>query len=303
MAAAPGAERVSALLTPRLIEACEGSEGGRVWLARLPGRVTELMQRWALRLDAEQPAALATCAFVAFVRRQDGTPAALKLGLPHMEAEHEWAGLRFWQGRPVVRLLEAETCALLLERCEPGTPLSTRPAPEQDRVIAALLRQLWALPPPPHPFRPLLDMARYCANAAFRERQRWPDAGLVSAGIERLLWLAQPSVSDVLLATDLHAGNVLAAQREPWLVIDPKPFVGDAAYDATQHLLNGLPRIALDPAGIVTSFSARLEIGPARVRNWLFARLASSARLGRQLMGMSAEDALGLARRLEKTVF
>jgi streptomycin 6-kinase len=49
--------------------------------------------------------------------------------------------------------------------------------------------------------------------------------------------------NDVLLTTDLHAGNVLAAQREPWLVIDPKPFVGDVAYNATQRLLNCKPRV------------------------------------------------------------
>jgi streptomycin 6-kinase len=39
--------------------------------------------------------------------------------------------------------------------------------------------------------------------------------------------LSRPALDDVLLATDLHAGNVLRAQRQPWLVIDPKPFVGD----------------------------------------------------------------------------
>ena len=66
----------------------------------------------------------------------------------------------------------------------------------------------------------------------------WPDAGLVRDGLQLLDDLSRPSVDDVLLATDLHAGNVLRAQREPWLVIDPKPFVGDRAYDATQHLMN-----------------------------------------------------------------
>jgi streptomycin 6-kinase len=40
-----------------------------------------------------------------------------------------------------------------------------------------------------------------------------------------------------LLATDLHTGNVLAAQRQPWLMIDPKPYVGDPCYDLGQHLL------------------------------------------------------------------
>jgi streptomycin 6-kinase len=45
--------------------------------------------------------------------------------------------------------------------------------------------------------------------------------------------LSRSTTEHVLLATDLRAGNVLRARREPWLVIDPKPVVGDPAYDAT----------------------------------------------------------------------
>jgi streptomycin 6-kinase len=40
----------------------------------------------------------------------------------------------------------------------------------------------------------------------------------------------------VLLCTDLHADNILAALRAPWLVIDPKPYAGDPAYDVRQHM-------------------------------------------------------------------
>ena len=67
---------------------------------------------------------------------------------------------------------------------------------------------------------------------------RWPDAGLVREGLRLLKELPRTATMEVLLATDLHAGNVLRSEREPWLVIDPKPFVGDPAYDATQHLFN-----------------------------------------------------------------
>ena len=79
----------------------------------------------------------------------------------------------------------------------------------------------------------------------------------------------------MVLATDLHAGNVLRAQREPWLVIDPKPFVGDPAYDATQHLLNCRDRLGDDPQGTIGRFSDLLDIDRDRVRQWTFARLAT----------------------------
>lgn len=57
--------------------------------------------------------------------------------------------------------------------------------------------------------------------------------------------------TDTLLATDLHAGNVLPSQREPWLVIDPKPFIGDPPYDLVQHLHNCEARFRADPRGMV----------------------------------------------------
>jgi streptomycin 6-kinase len=88
------------------------------------------------------------------------------------------------------------------------------------------------------------------------------------------LFRALPAEADraVLPVTDLHAGNVLAAQREPWLVIDPKPYVGDPAYDAVQHLLNCAERLHADPTGLADRMAGLLEVDPVRLRRWLFAR-------------------------------
>jgi streptomycin 6-kinase len=90
---------------------------------------------------------------------------------------------------------------------------------------------------------------------------------------------ALPAGADraVLLCTDLHAGNVLAAQREPWLAIDPKPFVGDAAYDTVQHMLNCDERLATDPVGLARRMAGLLELEAERVTRWLFARCAQEA--------------------------
>src|SRR5437660_1452079 len=43
---------------------------------------------------------------------------------------------------------------------------------------------------------------------------------------------------DRLLHWDLHFENVLAAEREPWLAIDPKPLVGDPGFDVLPALGN-----------------------------------------------------------------
>jgi streptomycin 6-kinase len=84
--------------------------------------------------------------------------------------------------------------------------------------------------------------------------------------------LAMTAEREVLLCTDLHAGNVLSAQREPWLMIDPKPFVGDPCYDVLQHMLNCEDRLTADPVGLARRLADLLELDGDRVARWLFAR-------------------------------
>jgi streptomycin 6-kinase len=235
-----------------------------------------------------------SCAWVARAVRGDGTRVVLKLGRPHMEAAHEIQGLRFWDGDAMVQLLEADADlnAMLLELCEPGTTLRERPEPGQDVVIAGLLRRLWRRPSAPHPFRPLAVMLTHWTEETLASAPRWIDAGLVQEGLRLFDGLARPSADDVLLATDLHAGNVLRARREPWLAIDPKPFVGDRAYDATQHLFNCKGRLLADPKATIRRFADLLEIDHERVRLWMFARVAAEPR------ETWSDDSLILARAL-----
>ena len=249
------------------------------WLDRLPGTIEDLLDRWQLGIgepfDGE-----GDVSWVASVTRRDGSPAVLKLGMPHMEAEHEIDGLRFWAGDPTVRLLEADAAlgAMLLERCEPGTRLRELPEEEQDVVLGRLAPRLWKRPPAGNPFRPLSAAIERRVGETLAQHDRWTDAGVVRAGIDAFRELANAASPAVLLATDLHAGNVLRAQREPWLVIDPKPFVGDPAYDATQHLLNCEERLHADPEGAIARVAGRMQLDAARVGRWLFARLAADPR-------------------------
>ena len=132
-----------------------------------------------------------------------------------MEGADEIQGLRFWNGDGIVRLLEADENlnAMLLERCEPGVPLREMPEPEQDVVIARLLRRLWRKTSELHPFPPLSFMLEQWASEAKANAARWFDSGLVHHGLRLFEELSRPAEDDVVLATDLHAGNVLRAQR------------------------------------------------------------------------------------------
>jgi streptomycin 6-kinase len=208
----------------------------------------------------------------------------LKLGWTHTEALHEAAGLRLWNGRGAVRLIDAHvdgpTTALLLEICEPGTPLSRAlPEPERDVVVADLLRRLWIQPPDGHSFRPLTDMCDEWATSfevesaeAIARGEQHLDPGLARAGIALFRELPRTAESSALLLTDLHHDNVLAAEREPWLVIDPKPYIGDPAYDTLQHMINFPGRLAADAGGFADRMAGLLDLDARRVRLWLFAR-------------------------------
>jgi streptomycin 6-kinase len=200
-----------------------------------------------------------------------------------MEGAHEIQGLRFWNGNPTVQLLEADEAfgAMLLERCEPGDMLKSEPESEQDVVIADLLKRLWRRPAQPFElqrFPHLSDMLESWSNETRAQAQHWPDSGLVSEGLRLLEALAKPMLTDQLLATDLHAGNVLRSKREPWLVIDPKPFLGDVAFDVVQHLHNCEARLHADPIGMVKRLADLAEVDADRLQLWTFARAAAEPR-------------------------
>ncbi len=270
---------VRRLILPRnLVQAAEG-EGRPGWLATaLPAALGQVHQMWSLRVgEPFQPGG--QTAWVAPAWDASGAGLVLKIGWPHTDAAHEADGLRAWAGNGAVRLRAAHdfgaATALLIERCLPGTPLSRRPDPEQDTVVAALLRRLWIEPEREHPFESLELMCRRWAEA-FEQRAGAGrvrlDPGLARVGIALFRELPATATSQVLLCTDLHAGNVLAATREPWLAIDPKPYVGDPAFDPLQHMLNCDERLRSDPRGLARRMAGLLGLDADRVLLWLFAR-------------------------------
>ncbi len=274
-------------IPPRLADAVDEDDypARLEWLAELPALITEIASVWELDLgDPYLPGG--QCAWVAPAENPKGDELVLKLGWRHREAEHEADGLRHWDGDGAVRCFQTRqlenTTALLLERCTPGRQLGkSAPEPEQDEIIARLLRRLWARAPRAgHPFSSLKTMCSEWADSfelAYARDNRGLDAGVAHAAIEILRTFPDSAATEVLLCTDLHAGNVLAARREPWLTIDPKPFIGDPAFDPIQHMLNCDTRLVADPTGLAQRMAGLLDVDPHRVRLWLFARCAQES--------------------------
>ena len=262
----------------RLVTSCS-TDGRRAWLAELPQEIEDVTARWSLILgDPFEPGGVT--AWVAPATSPDFGDVVLKVVSHHMEGEDEAVGLREWNGEGAVRVFLDErvsqtTTAMLLERCVPGTTLSDCPEEEQDEVIAGLLRRLWRIPSDNGVFRPLQEMCDYWADCFERKLEEGHgdgiDPGLAREGVALFRSLPASASDERLLCTDLHAENVLASGREPWLVIDPKPFFGDPTYDALQHQLNCRDRLVAGPEALAARMAGLLGLDFERLLVWLFA--------------------------------
>lgn len=258
-----------------LVAAGRGPEWAS-WLDRLPRLARELVEEWALTPDAQ--AAHGHTALVLPVRTASGRPAALKIGWPHAEAEHEALALQHWHGRGAVQLLRADPrrWALLLERLHPED-LGEQWDVQACEIVGGLYRRLH-VPAPPQ-LRRLSDQAA-----------RWVDelgdidksAPIPRRMIEHARGLARDFAADGatdgrLIHTDLHYANVLAGDREEWLAIDPKPLSGDPHYELAPMLWNRWAELdGRIRDGVRDRFFALVdaaELDEDRARDWVVVRM------------------------------
>jgi streptomycin 6-kinase len=252
--------------------------GGADWLDRLPEIVRACAARWSLEVGS--PFEPATISYVAPVRLPDGADAVLKVNFPEPESEREPEALRLWDGRGAVRLLASDRAqrALLVERCVPGTTLwEIVDEDEADRIAAHVLRLLWRPAPAQHPFRLLADeAARWADELPGRwERAGRPcERGLLDEAVAFLRVAGPDQGEQVVLHQDFHGGNVLRAEREPWLAIDPKPLAGERELDVASLLRDRRDELARDPAPArrvrrcLDLLAAELDLDRERMRGW-----------------------------------
>jgi streptomycin 6-kinase len=192
------------------------------WRKNVDDLVTDCCELWDLR-----PGKLYTpgaAGHVLQVERADGTPAVLKVFWPHREAEQEADALERWDGDGAVQLYarDDDLSALLLERCDPGSYLSE--ASDPVGVLIELLPRLWRSG---EGFFPLKAETEEWATSLQETTGDFRDLAL-----DYIRELAPTQGEQVLVNQDLHGENVLAAEREPWLVIDPKPLAGEREFSA-----------------------------------------------------------------------
>jgi streptomycin 6-kinase len=203
------------------------------WLAALPRLVAECAAVWDLELESpiDTPNSLVVPA----------GPSVLKLNAPsHFEADTEADALELWGGRGAVRLLarDDERRALLIERCVPGTRLWDTGVDDAS-VVADLLPRLQLDVREAHPFRHLADEAERWADElprCYDEAGEPFERSLLDFALD--VYRSADRSARHLVNQDLHGGNILRAEREAWLVIDPKPLVGERELEASGLLRN-----------------------------------------------------------------
>ncbi|WP_022916493.1 aminoglycoside phosphotransferase family protein [Ruania albidiflava] len=281
-----------AVTLPRsLLEGVGATAPGAAWIQRLPQLVQRAQQRWQLQLA--EPFGVGTASWTAPGRLPDGTPVVVKISYPHDEARHEAAALRAWHGWAAVELLDHhhEDWALLLRRAHPGTPLLHDTSAADLRLGHGLevLRNLHQADITDAPMAHLTTVSAHWAPLAAARADRWATMlsggeRLVRAGLDLLHAFGTPGARPgpvVLLHGDLNPGNlILDAPTQGaghWLAIDPKPMIGDPAYDLWPLLAQvDQPFTAADPLALVHHrvqlASQVLQIPALRICEWALAR-------------------------------
>lgn len=220
-----------------------GVEGAR-WLKGLGGLIGSCSERWAIRvMPSFEPLSYN---YVAPAVRADGSDVVLKLGVPDEELRAEIESLRLFGGCGIVRLLEVDedAGALLLERLRPGTSVVGLSEEEATSAAASVMRSIRGRPPGGYPF----PTVSAWASGLGRLRARFDGTGPFPTDLveraEQLFSELIGSMGDpVLLHGDLHHDNILGAEREPWLAIDPKGVVGEPEYEVGAFLRNPMPQL------------------------------------------------------------
>ena len=253
------------------------------WLDRLPGLARSLLADWGLERDGE--AMHGFCSLVLPVLTPEGEAAVLKVSFDgDDESEFEGLMLQHAGGNGMVWLIRADPSrrALLLERLD-TRDLSTVGDTEACEVVAGLYRRIHR--PAPPQLRPVTSyVERWAGSLADLPR----GAPVPHRMVEQALSLARDLVADeasvgTTIHGDLHHHNVLAAEREPWLAIDPKPMSGDPHYEPAPMLWNCWDRVVASGnvrGAVRRRFHTIVDdagLDEERARDWVVVRMVINA--------------------------
>ncbi|WP_460068436.1 aminoglycoside phosphotransferase family protein [Streptomyces sp. YKOK-I1] len=268
----------------------EREEGAR-WIGQLPSLVGELVGRWECVVDGD--VLHGGVGIVVPVVAAAHGPAVIKVSYPHPGNVHEPDAFAAWGGRGAVRLFARDDVrfAMLLERVRAESLAEVEDTDEVALVAGRVSRRLAVDAPDGLPR--MRDMAVEWGEELARDRAELRHAvsdRAVDAALATVRELG-PEQPDLVVHGDLHARNILRAEREPWLAVDPKGWAGDPAYDGGTLLKAlGLRLISLDDPGevrkagfrVLDVFSEAAGLDRERVGRWAHFHVVRAAFHGRR---------------------
>jgi streptomycin 6-kinase len=266
-----------------LLSFSDREESWAGWLAALPRLVRDIFGEWRLTLDGRPRNGF--CALVVPALAEDGRRTVVKFAWPHDEEEHEHLMLQAIHGDGLVELYRADPRrhVMLLERLDAERDLRSVGDLEACEITASMYDRIHI---------PALPQLRTLTSYI----ERWTDdlrvlpraAPIPRRLVEQAISLGHGFVHDPqsvgrCIHGDLHYENVLAAEREPWLIIDPKPMSGDPHYEVAPMLWNRWDEVVAsgDVRGSLRRrFQAIVDtagLDEDRARDWVIVRMVHNA--------------------------
>ncbi len=239
------------------------------------GVIEKYLRAWSLRIVGTP--IVGNNARVIPVIDEHGRPLVLRVGNPRGDCASAWRMLEEWDGDGAVWLYrhDVNEDVSLLERLDDGRTLDELPVDDAVTVAGRLRARL--IRPALHELPLLSELAARWAVSLRTSPRIPPDLGDRAAGLcDDLAATTGPSF---LINPDLHYHNVLAGSREPWLVIDPMPLVGDREFGLASLVWGRYDESTTDR--LLSSLIETGGLDPERARAWTMvestAKLLTSA--------------------------
>lgn len=248
-----------------------GNEG-KQWLDALPEITSKTAEKF--NLTDLSPVNNMTFNYVASGYQND-KPIILKIGLNSKALAKEASCLKAFAKHAAAEVIANDDNMIIMQRAVPGTTLKDH-FPDGDdkatKVLCSVIKELYKADIfENHDFYNLhelfntLDQDLDIPNEILSKARHLRDELLSS------------TPKEVLLHGDLHHDNILQ-NGDSWLVIDPKGFIGDPAFEIAAYLCNPIPELLQEDnaseiiANRIKLCSEELEISEARITDWLYAK-------------------------------
>jgi streptomycin 6-kinase len=248
------------------------------WLEALPELIGEMTASWDLLVTGT---AKDVDAFgITIPARRGDERVAMRLSYPDGWFLDQTVALQAWDGNGTVRLLEHDARGAHLRTTpDPGTPLgSERNQMRALRLAADALRALW-IEPPAGLQTVTAEVRAWVGEMPARfESVHRPFERTLLHEAEQLFRAYMPTQSTkVLLHGDARL-DAFVMDGDRAIALDPKPLVGEPAFDAGSLLRDRPAEIVADTTAGRALLQSRLEqltdlldVSASRVKGWAFA--------------------------------